>query len=551
MGKFNNKKQSTVSYNINVDVEGTSILNKGVNKNMNLAEALDNTSVTENGMTGFKSAGEAYTDFMYKVSSFRNIHTEEGRKAFVADLFKSELNKDKSYLLKFIIYLRDPRNGLGERELGRYMLSYLFSHYVWDDKSQTFDFILKNLFDYGRWDDLFEVFCKEYTETNRLYYSAVFNYCRKTLENDLKLAKNNKSVTLLAKWMPSINTSSEETRKLARRIIKTIGWTEKKYRKTLTYLRNYLKVVEHRMSANEWDKIDYGAVPSLANIRYKDAFMSHDRERRTAYLKKLSTGEAKINSKVNFPHDVVHAYSSDSWWEVKDYDETLEQLWKNLPEIKGFENTLVVRDDSGSMTSTIGGTRMTALDVATGLGIYCAEHCGDSYKNKIISFSDNPKYLDFSNKRTLHDKLEYLRLHSEVGCTNIEKVFELILSTAVRNHLKQEDLPKQIIIISDMEFDEGCNYSRISNPIEQAQIEFRKYGYQVPRLIFWNVNGRTNTIPVTQNKLGVWLISGFSPRILDILDIGLENQEKALLELLDEKFKEIPYIENLSENSLV
>ena len=523
---------------------------------MEFTEALNKTtsniSYTENGMQGYKTTDNPYLDFLYKVSSFRGKSEEELNNiafGFITSLSESELRK---YLLKFIIYIRDPRNGLGERALGRELLAVLFKYFDFENKEYIFTWIVNRLYDYGRWDDYVNLvqslhlteFGSQENKEGVTYIQQLVISLKKTLEDDLKNIEIEANPTLLAKWMPSINTSSYTTRSLAQFFAMKFGWSEKQYRQTLSKLRKYLKVTERQMSLQEWNEIDYEAVPSLANLRYKDAFLRHDEERRKEYLSKLANGKAKINSSVNFPHDIVHKYKKlGSWWGLLrlDYDETLEQLWKNLKQIDGLKDTLVVRDDSGSMTSTIGCSDITALEVATALGIYCAEHCSDSYKNKIISFSENPKYLDFSDKTSLHDKLVYLYKHSEIANTNIRKVFQLILKTAIDNKLKQEDLPKQILIISDMEFDEGANF--VGNPIEEVQKEFEKYGYKVPKLVFWNVNGRTNTIPVNQNELGVYLLSGFSPNILNMLENGDLDPMKALINELNKScFEEVPEI---------
>ena len=521
---------------------------------MEFTQALKNTtgniSYTENGMQGYKSIGNTYTEFLYKISSFRgkdNIDIGNACDEFIKQVMNTP---DKQYLLKFIFYIRDPRNGLGERKLFRIFILHLFCYFDFNDKQEIFKWVVHNLYNYARWDDLVYIisYIYEAMHNEQDYYNLVpliryiEDYLKKTLENDLSLFEKNAPITLLAKWMPSINTSSKETRDLACILMVDFEWSEKQYRQTLSKLRKYLKVTERQMSSNEWSEIDYEKVPSLANLRYKDAFMRHDEERRKEYLSKLSKGEAKINSSVNFPHDVVHKYSDYNYHaeDVGEYNETLEQLWKNLKQIDGLKDTLVVRDDSGSMISYIGKTGVTALEVATALGIYCAEHCSETYKNKIISFSKYPQYLDFNNKISLHDKLDYLYEHSEVANTNIRKVFQLILKTAIDNNLKQENLPKQILIISDMEFDEGTDY--VGNPIEESQVEYKKYGYTLPRLVFWNINGRTNTIPVTQNDMGVYLLSGFSPNVLNILSYGVDNQFEALKEELDRKFKEVPEI---------
>ena len=521
---------------------------------MNFIEGLtnttDNVSYTENGMQGYKSIENPYLDFLYKISSFRGKSEDELKKItldFIASIMNDE---NKKYLLKFILYIRDPRNGLGERALGRELLAVLFKYFDFENKEDIFTWVVNRLYDYGRWDDyvslvqdfyLTEFGCQENKDDVPHIKQLVLSL-NKTLEDDLKNIEINASATLLAKWMPSINTSSDTTRNWAKFFARRFGWSEKQYRQTLSKLRKYLKVTERKMSLQEWNEIDYEKVPSLANLRYKDAFLKHDKERREEYLSKLAKGETKINSSVNFPHDVVHKYSSSNRWTVslQKYDETLEQLWKNLKETSGLKDTLVVRDDSGSMTCSLGKTNVTALEVATALGIYCAEHCSESYKNKIISFSENPKYLDFSNKDSLYDKLAYLYKHSEVANTNIRAVFQLILKTAIDNKLKQEDLPKQILIISDMEFDEGVDFK--GNPLEESQQEFERYGYKVPKLIFWNVNSRTNTVPIKTNDLGVYLLSGFSPNVLNLLSYGIENQFEALIEELERKFKEVPEI---------
>lgn len=504
---------------------------------MNFIKALNNTtsniSYTENGMQGYKTTSSPYLDFLYKVSSLRNKNNFELQKE-IMDFIKN-VDENKEYLLKFILYIRDPRNGLGERRTGRELLSTLLIDFDFENKDEVFTWVIKHLQDYGRWDDPIDL----YKDTKNKVISVKSNEIAKVLENtladDLVAMEEGKPITLLAKWMPSINTSSEETRKTAKSLIKAFGWQEKMYRQNLSKLRKYLKVTERQMSLNEWKEIDYEKVPSLANLRYKDAFLRHDKGRRDEYLSKLNKGEVKINSSVNFPHDIVHKYVT-----LTDCDETLEQLWKNLKQIDGLKDTLVVRDDSGSMTSYVGNSNLNALEVATALGVYCAEHCSKEYQNKIISFSMNPKYLDFSDKTNLYSKLKYLYNHCEIANTNIRKVFQLILKTAIDNKLKQEDLPKQILIISDMEFDEGTSYT--GNPIEESQVEYKKYGYKVPRLVFWNVCSRTSTIPVKENELGVYLLSGFSPNVLSMLESGDLDPLKALFEELDKTYKEVPKI---------
>jgi hypothetical protein len=230
---------------------------------------------------------------------------------------------------------------------------------------------------------------------------------------------------------------------------------------------------------------------------------------------------------------------------LKAKDATIEAVWKALPDtVKGCGNTLVVADGSGSMTSTVdSSSSVTALDVANALAIYFAEHSSGQFKEKYITFSENPKFVDFSSCKTLHDKLHTAMMHNEVANTNIEKVFDLILTSAVNNHMHQEDLPQNILIISDMEFDSCAtsgNVDRWSYRNRPTQKLFdviaQKYaraGYKMPRLVFWNVNSRTGTIPVKENDLGVALVSGFSVNVAKMVMSGKTDPFECLLETLN------------------
>jgi len=208
--------------------------------------------------------------------------------------------------------------------------------------------------------------------------------------------------------------------------------------------------------------------------------------------------------------------------------------WKNLKDIQ-VSDTLVVADGSGSMLCRVGKSGMTALDVATSLAIYTSEHNHGVFHNKYITFSNNPQYVEFTDDMSLHGKLKLAVTHCEISVTNIEKVFMLVLDTAVHNGLSQEDMPKNILIISDMEFDTVSLYGnnsdeRLFNVLSERYAE---NGYKLPRLIFWNVNSRTGTIPVKENELGIALVSGFSPNILKMVMMDNLDPYELLVEVLN------------------
>lgn len=486
---------------------------------MSFIKALESTSnevkYTENGMAGYKSIGDPYIDFLYKISSLRpQDESEASFKELLSnkdvETFLSSLDeKQYPYLPKFLTYLRDPRKGLGERSLYRAMLYKLFIDCSWENQEQCFDVLLDTMGKYGRYDDMFRAFYffnekadDENCAKRKHYFAKICGKIKAQLFADVAAMEAGKPISLLAKWMPSINTKGQ--RKLANVLRAQLGLDQRQYRKIVSSLRKYLKVTEVSMSAREWGEVDYQAVPSKANVKYAAAFMRHDHERREKYLETVEKGEAKINSSVNTPVDVVAAYYNKGL----EYDKTLELLWKSLSSQEAsIESTLVVRDDSGSMTSRCNrNTQVTAYQVATALAIYCAQRNKGEYKDKLITFSMTPRYLDFGGRDSLLSIIQYLREHSEVANTNIRAVFQLVLKTAIEHNVPKEEMPKQILIISDMEFDQGAYFA--GNPLEESAKEFEAHGYELPKLIFWNVCGRTNVVPMKQNKNGVFLLSG-------------------------------------------
>lgn len=493
-----------------------------------------NVSVTENGAVGYKTSGKALLDLNFAVASLRSM-SEKG----IVNKFTKAFFEDKVLAMKWLFFARDAREGLGERRLFRVVLADLVK-----SNPEMVIPVINLVPEYGRYDDLWCLLDNE--ESAKIIYQIV----DKQLEEDLKNMNANKSISLLAKWMPSINASSEQTKKYGKQLCKALGTTEREYRKALAALRKYLDVVEVKMSAKSWSEIKYEAVPSRANLIYNGAFLRNDEARRREYLSKLEKGETKINASVLYPHDIVHKYFDASYWRtsLKSKDATIEALWKALPDtVRGCGNTIVVADGSGSMTSPVGGTNVTALEVANALAIYFAEHSSGEFKDKYITFSENPQFVDFSKCTSLHDKIKCALAHDEVANTNIEKVFDLILTTAIKHNMSQEDMPKNILIISDMEFDACATsnaatkdrwgyYSRVRPNQRLFDVIAQRYadaGYQLPRLVFWNVNSRTGTIPVKENDLGVALVSGFSVNIAKMVMSGKLDPYECLLETLN------------------
>lgn len=263
---------------------------------------------------------------------------------------------------------------------------------------------------------------------------------------------------------------------------------------------------------------------SRANVIYRKAFMLHDQERREAYLEAVQNNRATIHAGVLMPHEIVAQYTVRSGWRLQTgaEDATLEALWKNLPVMEtAAANVLCVVDGSGSMLCPVGGGNLTALHVSNALGIYFAEQLRGAYHDRFITFSASPKYVDLSACRTLREKLELALAHSDCTNTNIEATFELILQTAVRGRLSQQELPGTVLVISDMEFDMAVSGNGKRTLFDTIGRRFAAHGYRMPKLVFWNVNSRTNVIPVRENELGVGLVSGFS---INVCNMVLSNE---------------------------
>ena len=482
-----------------------------------------NYARTENFALGYRTTGKALLDLNFKVASLRSASEAE-----IADLFMKAFYEDKLLAVKWLFYARDAREGLGERRLFRVVVEYLCRH-----NPNVINDLIKFIPEYGRYDDMLCIIGTQHTGIVIEIFKAQFK------EDERNMAEE-KPVSLLAKWLPSPNTSSKETVAKAREIIKLLGMSEVMYRKTLSKLRKYIDVVEVKMSDKQWGDIKYEAVPSRANLIYKDAFLRNDEERRRAFLAALEKGETKINASVLYPHDIVHRYYANRY-QLQNQDVALEEMWKALPDtVNENGNTIVVADGSGSMMCGVGGTHVTALSVANALAIYFAERSSGQFKDSYITFSESPQLIDLSKCSSLREKIELALRHNEVANTNIEAVFDLILTTATKKKMNQGELPQNILIVSDMEFDMAVHGKLDNRLFTEIAHGFNQNGYNLPRLIFWNVNSRTGTIPVIENDLGVALVSGFSVNIVKMVISGELDPYKCLVDqLMSDRYNRI------------
>ena len=519
------------------------------------SDLLHEGSVTENGMLGFSSTDNPIVDTNFALSSMRSWEEEKITEAFLRCLKYNEL-----MAVKWLFMIGDIRQGAGERRTFNVCLQALANK-----KPKLTRELIKLIPVYARWDYLCKLATKEDVPTNVRY--EALNEIKSQLEADLEAMKENEPISLLGKWLPSNNTSSKQTRHEAYIIRTFLEMTESEYRKTLSKLRKYLNVIETFITEGRWNEIDYSQVPSKANIKYSKQFLVHDRERREGFLQRAFDNEdgAKLNASVTCPYEIVDMYtryiknkaldlnlSCDAeYQDDKRYFDIIkekvednieyETLWKSLSDFTEGKDikTLCVLDSSGSMTMRISSwSTVTSLDIARSLTIYFSERLSSAYKNTCLEFSRTTRFIKF-DEDSLCKKLIELFKYNDCSNTNLELVFDKILEVAINNNLKQEDLPTNVLIISDMEFDSAarCNLTRgqqvYNNVVMNAQKKYKKAGYKLPGLVFWNIRSRTNTIPVKKNENGLVLLSGFSPSMIKMVLSGEIDPAKALYKLLD------------------
>ena len=481
-----------------------------------ISQTLLNKTLTENGDVAFVSTGCACLDYFAQIGGKR----QDLKNAAI--LFVRALSEDPQTAAKLLFYTRDPRGGIGERRLFRFLFNSLASCYP-DLASPLLPFIAK----YGRYDDYFCVF-------GTALEDEAITLIEEQLEIDLENKRNGKPVSLLAKWLPSINTSSDEARHLALHLSQKLGLSKADYRKTLSFLRKDA-IVENDLRTKSYD-FDYAKVPSLAMHKYHEAFARNDEDRFRKYLGSVKKGEAKMNVSVGNPVYLIKGLRSKR--RQADFDPTyFETAWQEFVNLGTIhKKTLVVRDGSGSMTW--GGDNVAPIEVADAMTLLTAARLQGAFHDRFITFSASPEVVDLSKKHTLTDKLMVLDGYNDISNTNIEKVYNLILDVYRSPDFKQEDALDQILIISDMEFDAALETPLIST-FEAFKAKFSELGYERPEVVFWNVSSRERHVPVTQDERGVKLISGSSQNIIEMVSMTDSLDPKAFMESVLARYDEV------------
>lgn len=495
-------------------------------------EALEkqyNYTFTQNGALAHKSTGSKVYDLFALGAAFRDRSDED-----CILLFKNAFEEDADLALKCLFYIRDCRGGgQGERRFFRVCYKWLAEKYP--------DITIKNLeqvSEFGRWDDLF---CLIGTPIEK----EVGELVKYQLKYDMSDAIDNKAISLLGKWMPSENASSKETKKKAIWLRKYLGMNSKQYRKMLSKLRESIRVLEKLMSANRWDEIDFSKIPSKAGLIYRNAFARRDilAERYKAFIKSNKT---KVNANVLYPYEIVrevfkegqieYTFNEDMYtFSIDDIQRAaINKYWENQKDyLNGASPSMMcVIDTSGSMYGN-------PINVAISLGLYCAERMTGPFANKYISFSSFPQLIEIEGIDFV-DKV--YRIYKKNLCedTNIEAVFDLLLDTVLSGRAKAEDLPKTLVVISDMEINCMSYWSSTDETLtemERIRKKWESYGLTLPRLVYWNVHAMNNNI--LDSGPNVTFVSGCSPILFKMVLTGKQGFDLMLETLLSERYKKV------------
>lgn len=478
---------------------------------------------TENGALTLASSGTKVLDLFARGAAMR--HSTE---AEIEKLFSEAYKEDKILAVTLLFYIRDVLHGQGERRFFRVGLRWLANK-----NAKLVSLLLPIIPEYGRWDDLF-VLKGIANKGESLYQKVLQQYATQLMADAAKcrLEGESTSISLAAKWAPSEKSKLKD---VAFDLMRTMGVSARQYRKLLSFLREHLQIVERFMCAKDFSEIRYESVPSRAAMLYRKAFKKQDGARYLKYLEQVESGAKNIKAGTLFPYEIVSRLRN-----MSGTDTTLELQWKALPEYPA--KGLAVVDGSGSMYSNYmgGSNSVIPIDVALSIGLYLAEHNQGIWEGKLITFSENPKFIELpKSAKTLKDKIQYVKKYDEIANTNIQKVFDMILALAQKHNLPESEMPEILYIISDMEFDSCVSTSSgYGRSFDETNLEAmtRKYeaaGYKRPKIVFWNVQSRNAQSPAAFDERGVALFSGCSPSLFKTALEGELNPVKAMLTTID------------------
>ena len=492
---------------------------------LNALKRESNMTYTENGAVTLVSTHSDVLDLFATIGALRKASDQE-----ICDRFIRAFTEDPDKAMKILFYARDVRGGLGERRVFRTVMTYLAAHEPASVRKN-----IEYFGEYGRYDDLLSLM-------GTLCEKDMLAYIARQFAADLEALEAGKNVSLLAKWLPSVNASNAEAVAMAKKIARFMKISDRDYRQALAALRAKIRIIENNLREKDYT-FDYSKQPSKAMFKYRAAFMRNDGERYGQFIHKVSKGEAKLNAKTIMPYELVDPYLTGSWYSSgssmrsisEEEKRVLNATWASMPDFGGAQNAIAVIDTSGSMYCV---NKPRPASIALSLGLYFAERNKGIFHNHFIEFSHNAKLIEIKGK-TFADRLRYIASFNEIADTNIEAVFDLILRAAVKNRIPQKEMPATLYIISDMEFNWCVRNASLTN-FENAKRQYEKHGYRLPNVVFWNVQSRNKQQPVTMNEQGVAIVSGCTPKLFSMVASGRIDPYSVMMDIVgSERYEKI------------
>lgn len=493
---------------------------------------------TTNGATSLKSSGSNIVDYFMMFS--RDLSKE-----ISYNYLEKCWKEDPKKTIAIIFNGRDRVNGKKEKKIANEAMMWLRRN-----KFATYQDNLTNYVDkYGCWKDMLYIVYYHNKEVNNKNYELQL-FSTKLL-NDVILLKDEKKISLCAKWAPSENDRNDKRKHIAKRLATQIYGLDddrrmEKYRKEIIApLRKKINIVESLMCSNKWSDIKYECVPGVASKRLLKAFMKHDEQRYTEYLNAVRNGEKEIKVTGILPHELAKYYIDNQYNDNVGPNETIELQWRtildNVKKSGNFDNALAVVDVSGSMFSASNGS--IPAQVAIALGILTSQCCNGKFKDKFITFSEEPELVTLEYKEpTLFESLNSMININYGFSTDFVKCCEAIISYGIKHDIPDSEMPKKLFVFTDMQFNHASEgRDGIETIYKNIVRKYKLSGYTAPKFVFWNLSSDNNeTFPVNCDTEGTAMVSGFSEQLLKIF---MEYDEFKPEFIVDEILK--PYLDTI------
>ena len=500
--------------------------------NNKFLQSVFNPTATTNGAGAYKSTLSALLDFYYKSATMFPAEKETVTHDYfnrdhsnLIKLFTAAFQENQDYAMRLLYELRDFRSPIGGR--GRKSVVAIIYRHLADLYPEKFTAHFSNIVEYGSWKDLLWLF-------DTKVEVAMMDFWIEQIREDFASS----TPTLAAKWFPSEN-SGKLSKSFFRKFVQFCDCQPQALRKAISTLRNRIKLVETQMSKKDWSEIDYSSVPSQASKLYAKTFWKHDAERYELYLKQVEKGKAKMNVQAVEMYEVFHNPTVAAQAQFQEIIK-LVQSW--IPEGVNF---LPIVDTSSSMTSWMNivyndkkPTKFHPMDIAIGIGIALSKGNKGTFKDAMFNFDERPTlhYFPDNNFQRLYNNVKNMNWG---GNTNLLAVFDTLLTTARNNHLKSEDLPNVLIVLSDMQFD-GNSHNWRASTFDSVKSKYQKAGFNMPLIVWWSINGSNNNVPVTKKELGTLCVSGWAQSVAKTVVSGVYSPNEVIEKIVNhERYNKI------------